>query len=210
MIEELVRNTSERIGDGIRTARKDAGRTLIDVARATNLSEGFLSKLERGQASCSIANLIQICAVLGVVIEDLFKSSDALTRTRVTVHRAVPEAEESLKTIESTGYRFRHLAGGGIRDELEVFYLVFPVDHRMESLVSHPGQEYCYVLKGEIEFVVGDEMFQLSAGDGIQLDSNQPHLARNVGPKSAHVLMTIANPYPGESTIDWWRSAPRG
>ena len=46
---------------------------------------------------------------------------------------------------------------------MEVFHLVFPREKGMESMVSHPGQEHCYVLQGEVLFFVGDEQHRRDA-----------------------------------------------
>ena len=64
-MDKVARATQE-IGRRLRSARAGAGLTLAVVARQAGVSEGFLSKLERGQAAASIANLIQLADVLGV------------------------------------------------------------------------------------------------------------------------------------------------
>ncbi len=213
--ESTVSAVAVQIGESIREARKGTGWTLSDVARETGLSEGFLSKIERGHANCSLANLIQICSVLGIGMDNLFSRGLASHRTNVTVHHAVeskvgltsqgpPSQDPTLREIDSTGYKYRHLAGGRSRDDLEVIHLVFPSRAGMETLVSHHGQEHCYVLSGSIEFVVDGTVHVLNAGDGIMIDSKLPHLARNRGKTPAHVLMTVALVGIGESPQEWW------
>ena len=92
---------------------------------------------------------------------------------------------------------------------MEVFHLVFPREKGMESMVSHPGQEHCYVLSGEVLFFVGEEQHRLKAGDGIFIDSQQPHRAENAGRGKAHVLMTVAKPAEAADTPDWWHLSSR-
>jgi quercetin dioxygenase-like cupin family protein len=89
-----------------------------------------------------------------------------------------------------------------------VFHLVFPHRNRMDAVVSHAGQEHCYVLSGEILFQVGGEEHRLKAGEGIFIDSSLAHRAENIGPGEAHVLMTVAKPVEGGGSrelTDWWR-----
>ena len=203
-----IESTAREIGRRIRAARIGAGLKLIDLAGRTGLSEGFLSKLERGQASSSIANLIQITDALGLGLHELFANESAApAKTRVAVHRKLKS--QDLIEVASTGYRWRHLAGGAPLDRLEVFHLVFPHRNRMEAVVSHAGQEHCYVLSGEILFQVGDEEHRLRAGEGIFIDSSLPHRAENIGSGEAHVLMTVAKPTEAgvgsEALTDWWR-----
>ncbi|TDR94582.1 helix-turn-helix domain-containing protein [Enterovirga rhinocerotis] len=206
--DDATARTTREIGQRIRRARLASGMTLSTLAERTQLSEGFLSKLERGQASSSIANLIQIVAALSLSLNDLFVDEDsAPARTSVSVHRR--SSPGGFTEIESTGYRWKALAGGAALDRIEVFHLVFPEENRMEALVSHPGQEHCYVLSGEVIFHVAGEEHRLRAGDGIFIDSELPHRAENGGLGEAHVLMTVtkgeAEAGRSSSPIDWWR-----
>jgi transcriptional regulator with XRE-family HTH domain len=189
------------IGRRLRAARSGAGLTLADVAARAGVSEGFLSKLERGQATASIANLIQLTDALGLGLHELFAGPDAPAKTRVAVHRA---DHDGFEEVAASGYRWRPLGGGAPLDRMEVFHLVFPREKGMEAMVSHPGQEHCYVLSGEVMFFVGDEQHRLKAGDGIFIDSQQPHRAENAGRTKAHVLMTVARPAEASDIADWW------
>ncbi len=93
-------------------------------------------------------------------------------------------------------------------DDLGVFHLLFSRKNRMDLMVSHPGQEYCYVISGRIRFHVGAEIFELAAGEGIFLNSELPHRADNIGEDEARILMVVAKASQGKSSsehFDWWR-----
>ena len=114
--------------------------------------------------------------------------------------------------VAATGYRFRHLGGGAPLDRMEVFHLVFPRAKGMPATVSHPGQEHCYVLSGEVLFHVDGVQHRLKPGDGILIDSQLPHRADNAGRGQAHVLMTVARPAEASGALnvegpDWWHLA---
>ena len=138
---------------------------LKELAEKAKLSDAFLSRLERGQISSSVANFIQIAQVLDIGVGELFADKPSATRSHVTVHRIGDI--DSNHNIPSTGYRWRLFAGGMPNDDLEVFHILFPRKNRMEVMVSHPGQEYCYVISGRIRFLVGTEVFELAPGEGI-------------------------------------------
>jgi transcriptional regulator with XRE-family HTH domain len=203
---DKIAEATRDIGRRLRAARLGAGLTLAETAARAGVSEGFLSKLERGQVAASIANLIQLTEVLGLGLHELFASVRAPARTRVVVHRG---GEQTLQEIAATGYSWRHLGGGAPLDRMEVFHLVFPREKGMPTMVSHPGQEHCYVLAGEIVFHVGDAQYRLKAGDGIFIDSQQPHRAENAGRTKAHVLMSVAKPAEASETPDWWHLAKK-
>lgn len=196
-----VAETQRDIGEKLRAARNGAGLTLGELARRTNLSQSFLSKLERGQASSSIANLIEISDVLGLSLSDVFSGSPRPLRSTVSVHRATELPKDHWA---ATGYKWRLLGGGAALDKLEVFHLVFPLKEKMKTMISHHGQEHCYVLSGEIVFFVNDARYHLKQGDGIYIDSRIPHRAENFGDTEAHVLMTVSK-NPENNFTDWWR-----
>src|SRR3954469_1930842 len=198
---DKIAETTRDIGRRLRAARLGAGLTLAGTAAKAGVSEGFLSKLERGQTAASIANLIQLTEALGLGLHELFASDGAPARTRVVVHRG---DAGKLEEVAATGYSWRHLGGGAPLDRMEVFHLVFPREKGMAAMVSHPGQEHCYVLSGEIVFHVGDAQYRLKAGDGIFIDSQQPHRAENAGRTKAHVLMSVAKPAEASEAPYWW------
>ena len=191
------------IGARMRRGRIANGLTLAAVAERAGLSEAFLSRVERGEAQCSIANLVQICAVLGLGLQDLVSGERRPDRTAVSVYRGAETGRHV--ELESSGYHWHRVAGGAPRDRMEVFHLVFPRRNRMTAMVSHPGQEHCVVLSGEILFFVGDECHRLGPGDSIFIASEQPHRAENAGDSEAHVLMTVAKPENEMTAVDWWR-----
>ncbi|MDP3242377.1 MAG: helix-turn-helix domain-containing protein, partial [Reyranella sp.] len=84
---ERIAETTRDIGRRLRAARTGASLTLSHVAGRAGVSEGFLSKLERGQAAASIANLIQLADALGLGLHELFPSEAAPAKTMVAVHR---------------------------------------------------------------------------------------------------------------------------
>jgi transcriptional regulator with XRE-family HTH domain len=206
------------LGARIRSLRETRGMKLKELADAANLSDAFVSRLERGQVSSSVANLIQIAQALDIGVSELFADPPDQLRSDVTVHRHGDAGED--RSIPSTGYRWRLFAGGMPNDDIEVFHLLFPRKNRMDLMVSHPGQEYCYVISGRIRFHVGAEIFDLASGEGILLNSELPHRADNIGEDEARILMVVAKSSQAKSSqakssqakssqksehFDWWR-----
>jgi transcriptional regulator with XRE-family HTH domain len=193
------------LGARIRSIRKERGIQLNELADKSNLSSAFLSRLERGQVSSSVANLIQIAQALGVAVAELFDGASNAARSEASVHKvedALPE-----ESMVSNGYRWRLLAGGKPNDDLEVFHLVFPRKDRMRMLVSHEGQEYCYVLSGKVRFFVGAKSFELGPGEGILTNSEIPHRAENIGRGEAQILMVVTKSQPHAEHFDWWTAS---
>ncbi|WP_158814336.1 helix-turn-helix domain-containing protein [Methylocapsa sp. S129] len=194
-------DTLIEIGKRLRAARLKSNLRLAEVAAKTNLSESSLSRIEHGSIAVSVMNLVRLCDVLSITVTDLFDKKPAPAKTSVQAHTSRGQAFEE---VEATGYRWRHLVGGAPLDAFNVFHLILPENEQMKTLVSHPGQEHCYVLQGEVDFYVGEERHRLKAGDGILLDSELPHRAERVGAKTAHILMTVTRPNAERLEPEWW------
>lgn len=192
------------LGARIRSLRKEKGIKLNELAERSDLSSAFLSRLERGRVSTSVANLIRIAQVLEVAVGELFDGASSASRSEATAHTV--EAPLADQSAGNTGYRWRLLAGGMPNDDLEVFHLVFPRKNRMGVLVSHQGQEYCYVLSGKVRFFVGTKSFDLGPGEGILANSEIPHRAENIGRDEAQVLMVVTKSQPHAEHFDWWKA----
>src|SRR5207245_4096638 len=78
----VVGNGRIEIGERLRAIRLLRRRTLKAVAEAAGVSESFLSQLERGRTSASVASLQRLAAALGIEVSDLF-ATDGLPRPRV-------------------------------------------------------------------------------------------------------------------------------
>ena len=65
----------ENIGQRIKEIRKSKSITIQKLSQFTDLSVGYLSNLERNQASPTLSNLQRICVALGISIRDLLRPS---------------------------------------------------------------------------------------------------------------------------------------
>ena len=180
---------AESVGRRVRGLRNQRGLTLAELARRTGLSLPFLSRLERGAATMTIANLVRITAALAVPLKDMFE--DGPRPARLALSRA---GDAGAEPLAASGYSYRRLAAGMSDASAEAFELEFPVTSSpVIPLVRHAGEEVLYVLSGRIEFQVGDERFEMRAGDCLHFDAEQPHMGRNLGRAPARMLMVVAN-----------------
>lgn len=182
------------LGARIRAAREAAGLTLKAIAERAGLSQAFISRLERGQVSASIANLLVIARVLELPVSTLLEGGEPRPSLSWAVHRrgtAVP----------ADGYSFRQLAPALRRRRMDAFVLEFPPGRAQELVVAHEGEELLYVLEGRVRFRFGQEEALLGPGDAVQFDSSLPHSASNIGPKTARLLM-VTTPARG-APLGW-------
>ena len=176
------------VGERLRALRKFRRCTLRTLAERSGLSESFLSQVERGRSSASIASLRRIAAALGVSMADLFEPNGM---PRPTV----------LRRDERPGLSFGVLGRKLLLTprplhHLEVFAGELEVDGSTgEQPYAHGDSEELFVvISGTVELTVGDEVFELEDGDSIDYRSSTPHRVANVGQERAEVMWIISPP----------------
>ena len=166
-------------GQRFRRLRKRRKLSLAQVARATGVSIGFLSALERGQMRSSVATLRRIARFYRTNILSLFEAAGENQRLVRSSQR---------KILETTpGVRMELLAWGQTVMEPHIFRIT-PGGGSGESY-THEGEEFLHVLRGEFEiWLDGDEHYRLKAGDSLYFESSTPHRWRNPGRAEACLL----------------------
>ena len=166
-------------GPRFRRLRVRRGLSLAQVARATGVSVGFLSALERGQMRGSVATLRRIARFYRTNILSLFETEgNALRLVR-------PKQRKVLET--NSGVRMELLAWGNTAMEPHLFRIK-PGGSSGEAY-SHEGEEFLHVLRGSFEiWLNGNEHYRLSAGDSLYFESSLPHRWKNSGRTEAHLL----------------------
>ena len=181
-------------GQRFRRLRTRRGLSLAQVARATKVSVGFLSALERGQMRSSISTLRRIARFYRTNILSLFE-------TATDNPRLVRPGQR--KVLETTpGVRMELLAWGQTVMEPHLFR-VKPGGGSGESY-SHEGEEFLHILRGDFEiWLDSKEHYRLKPGDSLYFESSTPHRWRNPGRSETWLLWVNTPPTlwdPLEST----------
>jgi DNA-binding transcriptional MerR regulator/mannose-6-phosphate isomerase-like protein (cupin superfamily) len=171
---------------GLRFRRLRQGRnlSLSQVASATGVSVGFLSALERGQMSASIATLRRIARYYRTNILSFFEPARDNSKLVRPTER---------KVLETTkGVRMELLAWGNTAMEPHLFRIK-PGGGSGESY-THEGEEFLHILRGEFEiWLNADEHYHMKPGDSLYFQSSTPHRWRNPG-KTESWLLWINTP----------------
>jgi DNA-binding transcriptional MerR regulator/quercetin dioxygenase-like cupin family protein len=172
-------------GQRFRRLRTRRGLSLAQVARATGVSVGFLSSLERGQMRSSVATLRRIARFYRTNILSLFDTAGENPRL------VRPPQRKILET--NAGVRMELLAWGNTAMEPHLFRIK-PRGGSGESY-SHEGEEFLHVFRGEFEIWLGDaEHYRLKTGDSLYFESSTPHRWRNPGRSEAWLLWVNTPP----------------
>ena len=172
------------IGPRLRQLRLKRGLSLAEVARAAGISVGFLSALERSQMSAAVGTLRRLARYYRTNILDFFDPSESNTRLVRPAKRKVLEA--------GPGVRMELLAWGNTVMEPHLFR-VAPQAGSGESY-AHEGEEFIFVLRGELLIHLAGEQHHLKRGDSFYFDSATPHHWKNPGRSEAWLLWVNTPP----------------
>ncbi|WP_308469994.1 helix-turn-helix domain-containing protein [Kineococcus rubinsiae] len=185
-----------RIGARLRSARLAQRRTMAEVAAASGLTKGFLSRLERDQANASVAALVRLCAALDLPVGSLFEPA--------------PAGE----VVLAGEYPPIAFGGHGLRE----FLLTPRGERRLAAIVSEAGPgggsgDEPYGLPADVEFVLvlagavhlrfpapdgSEAAVDLAEGDAFTFPPSAPHTF-TAGPDGARVLWVISPALPDEA-----------
>lgn len=169
------------LGEKIRALRQRLNQTLDQTATAAGISKPFLSQVERGLASPSLTSLSGIARALGVTMQYFVET---------------PSEERSVKRgdqLEFFGFadsanlfaRLTNTAGGR---QLESILVRLPTGKNRSEVTTHAGEEFVYVIDGELSLELEGKEFVLQAGDSAHYQSTVPHSWSNNGSKEAVVV----------------------
>ncbi len=172
-------------GQHFRRLRARRGLPLAQVARATKVSTGFLSALERGQMRASVSTLRRIARFYRTNILSLFEPPGENPRLVRPAQRKVLET--------APGVRMELLAWGNTAMEPHLFRIK-PGGSSGESY-THEGEEFLHILKGQFEiWLSGREHYRLRPGDSLYFESSTPHRWKNPGQREAWLLWVNTPP----------------
>jgi DNA-binding transcriptional MerR regulator/quercetin dioxygenase-like cupin family protein len=166
------------LGARLRRERMRRGFSLSDVAGQVGVSVGFLSALERSQTSASVGTLRKLANFYSINILSLFGQTNGGSPIVRPKDRRVLGA--------GPGVRMELLATGDLVMEPHLFRIA-PGRGSGEAY-THEGEEFLYVLRGELEIALDGTKYRLKAGDSLYFDSSTSHHWVNPGKRNAEIL----------------------
>jgi len=177
-------------GAVVKEERLRRGWTLADASERTGLPISTLSKVENDKISLSYDKLVKLSQGLEIDISRLFGGGDTPVQRSVIGRRSVTRRHEG-RAIETPSYNHRYLAA----DLLSKSFIPVVADIKIRSLeefgelVTHPGEEFAYVLEGTVDlFTALYAPVRLNVGDSIYFDSGMGHAYIAVSEGACRVL----------------------
>jgi len=180
------------IGREVHAFRKQQKITVAELAAATNLSIGMLSKIENGNTSPSLSTLQTISNALSVPLTAFFKKYE---QQRVAVHTKAGEGVHIEREGTRAGHQYNLLGhiGGNSSDVIVEPYLI-TLDDASDTFQTfqHSGIETIFMLEGEVDYLHGNKIYPLKPGDTLFFDADAPHGPQNLVKLPARYLSIIS------------------
>lgn len=174
-----------KIGSKIKELRIRNGLTLEELASRSELTKGFLSQLERDLTSPSISTLEDILEALGTNLSEFFHFTPEEQLTFGKNDFFVDERDEH--TVE-------WIVPNAQKNEMEPIRITIHPGCSSFIMKANEGQEFGYVLSGQVELVMGKKIYRLKSKETFYLNGARSHFIKNTGKKDAVLLWVVTPP----------------
>ena len=187
------------IGSKIKGIRESKNLSLEEIAESSGLSIEQISSIENDQNLPSLGPLIKIARALGVRLGTFMDDSDALGP--VVCRAADRERDSSISFSNGATDARKHMEYHPLAQQkagrhMEPFVIdINPEETPDFQLSAHEGEEFIYVMQGEVEIVYGKETYSLKEGESIFYDSIVKHHVHGAPGKSAKILAVVYIPF---------------
>lgn len=162
------------IGMKVKKWRLHEGLKITDVARISGISQGMISKIENAQVSTSLETLSKLCTSIGMPMSKLFDDFD-----RPDGNAQFTRSGEGLEIVRrgtDKGHTYQLLTyHRGSRTNFEPFLITMDDLSEIFPSFSHPGEEFIYILKGQLQYRHGNHLYDMKPGDSLTFDGEVPH-----------------------------------
>jgi transcriptional regulator with XRE-family HTH domain len=187
---EKVEGKKESLSDRIRRVREMRGLTIRDLSSRTGIDIDALERIESGEIIPALGQLARLGKALDMKMGYFISPGIEKFMTVVRKDERWPISRYGETKSMRYGYSYESLAPEKA-DRLMEPFIVTLVPTDVEEFSTHAGQEFLYVLEGEMKVQVGDRVDFLKPGDAVYYDSNQRHFVRCVGTTVTKILAVL-------------------
>ena len=191
-MEEQKEFEEVRVGERIKELRERKGLSLKEVADLTGFSTALLSQMENHLVSPSLGTIIKLARALNVKVGDFLGETAGEPFTIVRKDERKMVSRFASKEGVKYGYSYESLGFDKKDRHMEPFIVTLePATVKAAKTSVHEGEEFIFVLEGEMEVILGNHTDILYPGDSIYYDSTIPHKVQCHQEKVTRILAVI-------------------
>ena len=176
----------KEIGLRVASLREMCEISAHDMAAKLEISEDDYIAFEHGEYDFAISTLNNIALILGVDILDIISGESPRLSTCTVVKKG-----KGFVVNRNPGYEFSHLAYTFKDKKAEPFLVTIEPNGNPPVMDEHEGQEFDYVLSGQMMLYIGDICYELSEGDSAYFNSTIPHAHKVIGESPAQFIALV-------------------
>ena len=194
-MEEQKESKDVRVGERIKELRERKGLSLKEVADLTGFSTALLSQMENHLVSPSLGTIVKLARALSVKVGDFLGETEGEPFTIVRKDERKMVSRFASKEGVKYGYSYESLGFDKKDRHMEPFIVKLePATVKAAKTSVHEGEEFIFVLVGEMEVILGNHTDILYPGDSIYYDSTIPHKVQCYQNKVTRILAVIYAP----------------
>ncbi len=174
------------LGEKIKELRLSNELTQEELADRCELTKGYISQLENDLTSPSIATLIDILQALGTNLKEFF--SDIDNEEKITFNK-----NEFIEKVADS-YTLNWLVPNAQKNMMEPIHIILHPNGQTDEDIPHEGEEFGYVIKGEIVLVLGKKRVKVKKGESFYFTANKMHKILNKSNKEAEFIWVSSPP----------------
>lgn len=176
----------QSLGQRIKRLRESRGVSLETLANETGQALDYLERMENDQVIPPVAVLLTLGRSLEVDSGELLRDEEE--------NEAAERRAEAVKK-RTTHYSYRVLTPEGLNKHLKGFLVTIdPASDLDGPGYQHEGEEFAYVLKGEVRVKVGENINTLAQGESLHFNSALVHTLSNPGATPCELLVVLYTP----------------
>lgn len=176
-----------QIGQKIKDLRLAADLTQSELADRAQLTKGFISQIENDQTSISLDSLVDILEALGVSPAEFFAEDEEDDRIVFTSAERVPVPGRGAQVFDL-------LVPGSTNNVMDPILVTLDIDETLSVEEPHNGEEFGYVLSGQLMIRFGKKTYRINRGDCFYFEANKKHQLLNKGKSKATFIWVMTPP----------------
>lgn len=177
----------KQLASRLKEMREICGYSVEDVAARLRISAAQYAHYEESGDDIPISVLYELTNYYKMDMTEILTGKSPKLNTYCVVKKG-----GSVGIDRYPGYHFESLAHKFKRRIMEPLMVTVDPDNKEMSLITHPGQEFNYVVEGTIMVLIEDEEIVLEEGECIYFDPTLPHGQKAMNNKPAKFLTVIA------------------
>jgi electron transfer flavoprotein alpha subunit len=173
-------------GQRIKKLREDHKMSMVDLADRTGQPLEFIEQVESDSLTPPVSFLLQLSNALQMDPSQFLTEQDKIQ---------IDGKRQEVFVKRTQNYSYRTLTPGAADKHLRSFMVTIePREKHKMVEYKHPGEEFIFVYKGELELTLGSKVYHLKQGETMHFDSETKHKLRNITDERCELIVTLYTP----------------